>query len=126
MEKTEILPRFFVQLVPIRSNSFEQAESAHNIGLDKGFRTVNGPINVAFRGKMYHGARSIAPKKVTHEDGISDIAPNEDVPLVPGKYLQIFKVARITEYVEVNHCLIGLRQPVQYEICPDEPSSSRY
>ncbi len=54
MEKTEILPRFFVQLVPIRSNSFEQPESAHNIGLDKGFRTVNGSINVAFRGKMYY------------------------------------------------------------------------
>ena len=68
MEKAEILPGFSVQTVPIRSNSFEQSESAHDIGLDKGFRTMNGPINMAFRGKMYHGARPIAPKKVSHQD----------------------------------------------------------
>src|SRR6187455_2066314 len=122
MKKTEILPGFFVQCLPIRSNSFEQPEGADDIGVDKGFRTLNGSVNMAFRGKMYYRSWAVAPKQVAHEGRISDIPPHENVPLVSCNCCQIFRVARITEYIEVDYCLIRLSQPVQYEICPNEPS----
>jgi hypothetical protein len=48
------------------------------------------------------------------------------VAIISGKRSQIFHVAGVIEYVEIDHAFLGLRQPVQNEICPDETGSSRH
>jgi hypothetical protein len=62
MQKTEILLPFSVKGVPVGSNCFQESESADDVGLDKGFRTPDGSVNMALGGKMYYGSGSIALK----------------------------------------------------------------
>src|SRR5215217_3840340 len=126
MQKTEILPGFSLQFVPIRSNGFEERESADDIGLDKSFGTPDRPVDMALGGKMYHSSGPVASKQLTDEDRVSDITLDEDMALISGERSQIFHIPRIIEYVQIDHAFLGMRQPVQNEICPDEPSSPRH
>jgi hypothetical protein len=114
------------QAAPVSPHRLEQAESAHDVGLYEIFRAVDGAVHVAFGGKVQHRAGAVFGQQAVHQRAVAQVAVHEGVALIPLQAGQVFQVAGVGELVEVDHRLIGLGQPVEYEIAADEAGSASH
>ena len=55
---------------------------------------------------------------------VTYVALHEYMPRIAGRRLQVTQVARVRELVEIDHRLVALAQPVEYEVCADEAGST--
>ena len=79
MQKAEVRLRFCIQPIPVTTHRFQQAESAHDIGLDKIFRAVNGAIHMTFRCKVHNGAWLMLCQQLCKRFTITDIGLHKNM-----------------------------------------------
>src|SRR5882672_8732751 len=94
----------------------EQGEGAEDIGLNELSGPVNGTIDVAFRGEVNDGARRVSFEEAPHQLPIADIPVDEHVRRVVLERLEIRRVARVGELVQVDDRVRPLREPIQDKI----------
>ena len=106
----------FGQGAQVSAHGFEQAEGADDVGLNEVFGAVNGAVHMAFGGKVQHGAGAVLGQQAIHQVAIAQVAMHKGVAGVALQPGEIFQVARIGQFVEVDDGLIGLGAPVEHEV----------
>ncbi|MNV64884.1 hypothetical protein D3C71_1575460 [compost metagenome] len=126
MQEAKRLLRIGCQALPVSAHGFQQAERTNDVGLNEVFRTVNGAINVRLGGEVQDCARLMLFQQAGHQGAVTDITTHKYVPLVTGQAAEVIQVACIGQLVQIDHSLIRLSQPVQYEVRTDETCTASY
>ncbi len=82
LEEAKIPLCIFIQGIPVTASGFQKTKGTDDIGLYKVFRTMNGTVDMAFRGKIDDGAGLVAPEQISNEGRVTDIAFYKNVPLI--------------------------------------------
>jgi len=93
---------------------------------DKVFGTVDGAVDVALGGKVQHGTRAVLIQQAVHQGAVAEVALHEDMTQVAVQSGEVFQVASVGEFVEVENWLFTLGQPVEHEVAANEFSASCY
>ena len=109
---------------PVAAHGLEQLIGALHIGLDEGARAVQRAIDVAFGGKVEHGARPVLGQQALHQSAVADAAVHKVVPRIALQAGKVFEVAGVSEQVEVDDRLVALSQPVKHEVAADESGTA--
>ncbi|MDR8799267.1 hypothetical protein FEP84_05680 [Burkholderia multivorans] len=113
-----------VQAVPVLAGSFQQREGADHIGLHEIGRPVNRAIDMAFRREVQHRARLVLGKERVERSAVADIDTRKHVLRIAFQRLQRTKVARVGQFVDVEHGFVGCAQPVEYKVGADKACAS--
>jgi len=72
-------PMFFRSSIdqPYLTRRFEQTVGAHDIGLDKGIRAVDGPVDMRLGGKMHDRIDAFLTQQVLDPFAVADITVDE-------------------------------------------------
>ncbi|MNI90020.1 hypothetical protein D3C87_2181360 [compost metagenome] len=57
---------------------------------------------------------------------VTDIALHEYMPGIARQAAEVIQVAGIGQLVQIDYGFIGVSQPIQYEICPNEACTASY
>ena len=82
-----------IQPQPIGAGGFEQAKSAHDIGLDEFARAIDGPIDMAFGCQMHHRIGLVLGKNAAHRCAVANINLLKGVALAGAAFGQRFEIA---------------------------------
>ena len=103
---------------------FQQAQRADHIGLDEVFGPVDGAVHMRLGGKVDDGAGLVLGQQLGNQIKVADIALHKSVAGIALQRGQVFKVARVGEFVEVDDGLVlqgvGGREPVQHKVGANE------
>ncbi len=120
MVKAERLALRFRQFQPPGARGFQQAVRADNVGLDELGRTIDGAVDVGFSRQVHDRLRREALEHRADTGLIADIRLHELIARVGGNRLQRFKVARVGQFVEVQHFVVGVVYQVADQCRADE------
>ena len=126
MQETEIRFGRTLQLVPVGAHGFEQAEGADDIGLNEIFRAVDRAIDMRFGRKINHCARLVFSQQLADQIKVADIAVGKDMLGVAFETGEIFEIAGVGEFVEVDDRLIIVSQPVEHKIGADKAGTTSH
>ena len=112
------------QTTPVGPHGFQEAEGAHHISLDEVLRAVDGAVDVAFRREVEHRARAVLGQQPVDEGAITQVALHEGVSRIALQADEVFHVAGVGEFVEVDNGLVADSQPVEYEITANEAGTA--
>lgn len=113
-----------LQIVPVFADRFQQTKTADDIGLDKIFRTVNRAVDVGLGGKIDHSPHLVPLQQTQDQIVIADIAVHEHVASIVLQRSQIFRIAGVSQLVQIDDGFVAFRQPVQNEIAADKPGTA--
>ena len=116
VQKSEILALRRPLLFQPDPRFLEQGEGAEDIGLNELSGPVNGTVDVAFRGEVNDSAWSVSLEEVPHQFLVADIPVDEHVLRIVHESLEIRRIARVGELVQVDQGTCALREPVQDKI----------
>jgi hypothetical protein len=92
--------------------------------LYEGFGALDGPVDMAFGGKIDDGTRPVFGNQGGDRPGIGDVALHQAVARIVAQCGQIVRVAGVGQGVQGHHGLVAARQPVEYEVGADETGSA--
>ena len=126
VEETE--RRLFVgrQPLPIGPRRLEQAERPHHIGIDEGGRAGDRAVDMAFGGKVHHGADVVGGEQFPDQSLVLDAADHQAMAGIAGQRGEVLPVAGIGQLIEIDHRLIARRQPIEHEVRADKPRPARH
>ena len=110
------------QRAPVLQRSIEQRECAGDVGLDKRRGTHDGPVHVAFRGKMDDRVGLVFRQQVAYKRAIENGAANEEVGRIAFDGRQVVEVAGVRERVEIDD-FVAAAHPFEDKVGADESSS---
>src|SRR5580704_13085723 len=116
MEEAEIFALLLFKRRQVGTRSFKQMKRSEHVGAKEGFGAQNGPIDMAFGGKVDDRRRPVIGEQPVHGLAVADIAPDEDMVGVALKRSEVAQVACIGEKIEVDHPAFVLRNPIKNEI----------
>jgi hypothetical protein len=85
---------------------------------------MDGSIDVALCRKMDDGARLVLCDQGVDKMTVADIAVSKDMAGIVCQRGQVFKVASVSELIEIDDRLITLGKPVENKICADETGTT--
>ena len=122
VEKPEALPLFALQTVPVLGCGLEQRHRPLHVGGDEVHGTVDGAIDVRFRGKVKHRIRPGLGEDPPQGVAVADVGLLETVVWRIESRLEGFDVPGIGQQVQGRDPLAELHQPPRhtgaYEACP--------
>ena len=116
MQKAKPRLRVILQTLPIGAYRLQQMKGANNVGLNEVFGPVNGTVYMRFSRKVDHGAWLMRSKQLRKQSRVTDVTFNKHMAVVAAQSRQIFKVACVGQFVEVNDRLCRLGKPVEHKI----------
>ena len=96
-----------VRFGPVAAGRFEQAERADDIGLDKGRRSRDGPVDMGLRREMDHSVGFELAEEGLDCRPIADVGMHEAVAGMSGDIAQGFERARIGELVDIENGIVA-------------------
>ena len=114
----------FRQLPIVRTNSFQHAEGADDIGLNKIFGPVDAAVDVGFGGKIDDGARLMFHQQATHQIEIADAAMHENMPRIAFERGEIIAVARICQGIQIDYRLGRGCQPIKDKVTANKTGAA--
>ena len=103
----------------------DERERAHVVGLHEGAGPLDGVVHVALRRKMNHAPDVVFRKQPLHECFVADVSLHEDVIGHAFAFLQIVKIARVGELVEIDDTILRVfRAKIRHEVGADEPGAA--
>lgn len=108
MQESEGGSRGFWQSRPVGTHGFEQAEDADDVGLDEVFGAVDGAVRMAFGGAVQQGAGLVLGQQAIDQRAVVRIALHKHVARITLQAGEVFRVAGVGEFVEVDDGLLGL------------------
>src|SRR5579863_1330830 len=75
---------------------------------------------MALGGKMHDGARPVLLKQRRHQFAIGNIALHEKMPRISLQRIQVRRIARVGQEIEIHNGRTGALQPGQYEVRPNK------
>jgi hypothetical protein len=85
---------------------------------------VDGAVDVAFSRKVQHRARPVLGQQALDQRTVADVAVHEMVPCIPLQAGEVFAVARVGEFVQIDDGFVVPTQPVEHEIAADEAGAA--
>lgn len=79
---------------------------------------------MAFGGEVQHGAGVVLGQQGIHQGAVAQVALHEHMARIALQAGQVFQVAGVGEFVEVEDGFVGLGQPVQHEIAAYEAGAA--
>jgi hypothetical protein len=64
---------------------------------------MNGTVNVAFRGQVQDGAWPVFSQEPVNQSPVADVAVDKNMPGITFQRSQVFKVAGVNQFVQVNN-----------------------
>ena len=110
--------------VPIGTRRLQKTVGAHNIGLDKGLRTRDRAVNMAFRGKVQHPVRLLCRHDIGHRGLVADIELQQLVTRAGGDLCQRLQVRRISQLVDHHDVVIGIGMQPAHKCRSDKASAA--
>lgn len=98
----------FWQCHPVLTAGFEQGVGANNVGLYKFSRPGDRAIYVTLCCEMHHRIRLMFGKNFRQRNAVANVDMAEGVTRVVTDRFQRFKVARIGQFINVNHLITGV------------------
>jgi len=114
----------FGQAAPVCAHGFEQAEGADDVGLDEVFGAVDGAVHMTFSREVQHGAGAVLGQQGIDQGAVAQVALHEVVARVALQAGEVFQIACVGEFVEVDHGLVRLCQPVEHEVGANEAGAA--
>ena len=114
----------FGQAHPISAHRLQQAEGAHDVGLDEVTGAVDGAVDVALGREVDHGAGLVLGQQAADQGGIANVALHKDVAFVALQAGQCLGVAGVGEFVEVDNGLVAACEPVKDKVSADEAGTA--
>ena len=100
------------QLLPIGARGFQQAVGAHDIGLDKIRRTVNGTVDMGL-GRQVHDRIGFEACEHGADGGlVDDIGLDKLIAAVGRDAGQRLEVAGVSQLVQVEHFMLSVLNQV--------------
>jgi len=126
MMEEHVLAQRAIRVFPGIASDIEEGVGTHDIGAHKGFGAEDGPVHMAFRGKVHDGVDAVFGKDALNEGAVADVTFYKKVPALAARFSRklpiarldigkVFKVARIGQGVKVDDssCKIVLgKEPV--------------
>ena len=66
--------------------------------------------------KMYDGPRPVGSQQPVDQCAVADVALHENMAHIVPQRCEIFQITGISQFVEIDHRLAGLGQPVEHKI----------
>ena len=85
---------------------------------------MDGTVDVAFGSKVQHGAGPVLGQQAIDQRAVAQIPLHKHVPRIALKAGEVFQVAGVGEFVEVDNGLVRLGQPVEHEVAADEAGAA--
>ncbi|MCY1451930.1 hypothetical protein D9M71_688200 [compost metagenome] len=126
MQKAQRLQCIGRQRFGVGAHGFEQVESANDIGVDECLRAVDGAIDMGLGGKIENGAGLVLFEQVLDQGTVTDIALHEYMLRIARQAAEVIQVACIGQLVQIDYGFVGVGQPFQDEICPNEACTASY
>jgi hypothetical protein len=79
---------------------------------------------MALSSEIDHGAGLVLGQQLLDQGAVANVALHKDVAWIVLHRGQGLQIARVGEFVEVEHGLIAAGDPVDYEIAADEPGAA--
>lgn len=79
---------------------------------------------MAFGGKVQHGAGAVLGEQGIYQGAVTQVALHEDMARIALQAREVFQVAGVGEFVEVDDRLVGLDQPVEHKIATNEAGTA--
>ena len=98
----------FGEAFPVEFCSLEQGESAHHVRLSEGERVLDGAVHVAFGGQVNDAVDFFVLHKLIKGVKIADIHLYELVVRLVFDVLEVCKVTRISELIEVDNLVFRI------------------
>ncbi len=108
------------QFQPPGARGFQQAVSADDVGLDELGRAIDGAVDVGFSRQVHDRLRRKALQHRADTGLVADIRLHELIARVGCNRLQRFKVARVGQFVEVQHFVFSVVYQVADQCRTDE------
>src|ERR1700730_1147115 len=98
----EAKPRLFRQtkLLPMLTCALEQHVRAHDVGFDEGAGPVDGPVDMAFRGKMHDGIRAKTLADLPHRARVANVRLLELIARIAGNAGEIIEISGVSQFVD--------------------------
>ena len=109
---------------PMRTHRFEQAEGADDVGLNEVFGAMNGAVHMALGGEVDDRAGPVLGQQPGHQRTVADVALHEHMACIALQAGQVFQVARVGEFVEIDDGFGRLGKPVEHEVAADEAGAA--
>ncbi|MNG13513.1 hypothetical protein D3C84_971980 [compost metagenome] len=77
-------------------------------------------------GKVENGTGLVLFEQALDQGTVTDIALHEYMPGIARQAAEVIQVAGIGQLVQIDYGFIGMSEPVQYEIRPDEACTASY
>lgn len=117
---------FALERVVVRPGGLEEGKGAVDIGAEEGLGAVDRAVDVTLSGEVDDRAGFVLLEKARDERNVADVALDKGVGRIGLHGSEIFEVSRIGELVQIDDRAVALREPLQYEIRPDESRSTGY
>ncbi len=114
----------FRQAAPISAHGFEQPKGANDVGLDEVFGALDGAVHMAFGREVQHCAGPVLGQQGIDQGAVAQVALHEVVAGIALQAGQVLQVAGVGEFVEVDHGLVTLGQPVEHEVATNEAGAA--
>lgn len=105
---------------PVGAHGFEQAEGAQDVGLDEVLGAVDGSVHVALGREVDHGPRAVLIQHAIHQGAIAEVALHEDMTQVALQAGEVFQVASVGKFVDIDDRFIGQDAPIDHKVGADE------
>jgi hypothetical protein len=123
VEKSEFIFLLPVELRPVLTATFEQPKRPDHVGLGKGLRRIDRPVDMGLGSEMHDRLDSIFAQQFADELVIGDGAPHENMPGFGFKAGQVLGIPRVGQRVEIDDQLdrFGRTQKIMDEVGADKP-----
>ena len=99
---------------------FQQLVSAHNIGAHKGFRAVDGTINMAFGSQMHDGIWGVICKNPVESSRVTDIYLAKMIVWIFLGLAQGGEIASVGQLIDVNDLQLWISQRLSNDTATNE------
>jgi hypothetical protein len=92
--------------------------------LHESFGAVNGTIDMTFRCEMQHRTRLVLFQQAGQQAAIGNISLHKNVARITLQAAQVFQIAGIGQFVQIDDDFIAQREPVQHKIAANKAGTA--
>ncbi|MNF83659.1 hypothetical protein D3C84_659840 [compost metagenome] len=112
------------QRVPVGASGFQQAVGADDIGLNEVRRPIDGAVDMGLSRQVHDGVWLETCQYGAHGGLVDNIGLHELVASVGGNAGQRFEIARIGQFVQVEHFMLGVPNQLANQGRADETGAA--
>ena len=105
---------------------FQKLGGAHNVGVHKRARVVNGTIDMGFGSKVHDPKWAVLAEDGIHAAPVADVAFRKRKARILCDGFQAAQVPGVGELIQNHYIEFGFRQRQSDEVAPNEPCTTRH